>query len=115
MSNQKVILVECVLIRARKNLSTSLDKGLGRGVRVNAQRRMEEGKKKDEERHSLEMVRTYYCIWHSHSIFRVAFVALEKMGWLMNLKLYFISLNLALWDPPGRNIRIMLMPPGASV
>lgn len=83
MSNQKVIPVECVLIRACKNLSTSLDKGLGRGRRARTLRGGREKdsfeKKKDEERCSTEMVRTYYCFRRSHSIFRVAFVALEQM------------------------------------
>lgn len=42
--NQKVIQVECVLIRARKNLSTSLDKGLGRGEQAETlERRTGEG------------------------------------------------------------------------
>lgn len=44
MSNQKVILVEYVLIRARTNLSTSLDKGLGRGERAGM---LEGGREKD--------------------------------------------------------------------
>lgn len=44
MSNQKVILVECVLIRARKNLPTSLDKGLGRGKQAGT---FEGGRRKD--------------------------------------------------------------------
>lgn len=50
VSNQKVILVECVLIRARKNLSASFDKGLGRGERA---RTLEGGREKDREKRKM--------------------------------------------------------------